>query len=174
MELAFVRNQIELKLNETDMLLSTYLEGIEKEFALLKDAVDETRKVEIESLFSELKTFSTNIKEIELDFGISIVRLKLLHAELAKNHNLKVAAKIKSRTTTFEDITIVRTALQYSQLADSIGYDNENRLMDIGYASGSVYRYYNVPVEYFESLKDRNNLKGFKTEIAVYEVKKIE
>ena len=45
--------------------------------------------------------------------------------------------------------------------------------MDIAYSSGSIYRYYKVPEEYFESLKTRNNLKGFRTEIAIYEVKKI-
>jgi hypothetical protein len=111
--------------------------------------------------------------EIEQDFGITVVQLSVLHSDLIKTLKTKVEESIKNRTTTFENVTIVRQSLKYSQLADSIGYDKELKIMDIGYSSGSIYRYYNVPEEYFESLKTRNSLKGFKTEIATYEVKRI-
>ena len=173
MDLAFIRNQIELKLKEAETLLSIYNTGLEKEFTLLNTVMNKSEQSSIEVLFNELKSFSDAIKEIEQDFGITVVQLTVLHSDIIKTLKTKVEEKTKSRTTTFENVTISRQSLQYSQLADSIGYDKEFKIMDIGYSNGSIYRYYNVPEEYFESLKIRNNLKGFKTEIASYVVKKI-
>ena len=174
MDLTFIRNQIELKLKESETLLDIYISGLEKEFSSLNTVMNESDKSSFNDLFIELKTFSDAIMEIELDFGITVVQLTVLHSEINKTLKSKVEERTKSRTTTFENVTIERQSLKYSQLADSIGYDEELKIMDIAYSSGSVYRYYNVPPEYFESLKTRNNLKGFKTEIAMYEVKKIE
>jgi hypothetical protein len=173
MDLAFVRNQIELKLKEAETLLNIYTSGLEKEFASLNSVIEKSEQSAIDDLFNELKSISETINEIEQDFGIAVVQLTVLHSDIIKTLKSKLEERTKSRTTTFEDVTIVRQGLQYSKLADSIGYDKELKIMDIGYSTGSIYRYYNVPTEYFESLKTRNNLKGFKTEIAAYEVKKI-
>lgn len=173
MDLAFIRNQIELKLKEAETLINIYTTGLEKEFASLNSVINKSEQSAIDDLFKELKSISDSINQIEQDFGITVVQLTVLHSEIIKTLKSKVEERTKSRTTTFENVTIERQSLKYSQLADSIGYDKELKIMDIAYSSGSVYRYYNVPSEYFESLKTRNNLKGFKTEIAAFEVKKI-
>jgi hypothetical protein len=173
LDLAFIRNQIELKLKEGDSLLNLYVEGIEKEFKGLVNVIDVSEKESITELVSELKSYSESLKELSFEFGITVAQLAVHYNEIIKSAKAKIEEKNKSRTTTFENVTIIRQELEYSQLADSVGYDQENKLMDIGYSSGSIYRYYNVPLEYFESLKLRNNLKGFKKEIAIYETKKI-
>ena len=173
MDLIFIRNQIELKLKESELLLNLYTSGLEKEFSSLNSVINESEKATIEDLFNELKSFSEVTYELEKDFGITVVQLTVLYSDIIKASKPKIAESLKSRTATFENVTIERQVIKYSQLAESIGYDNELRIMDIAYATGGVYRYYNVPKEYFESLKNRNNLKGFKAEIAVYEVKKI-
>ncbi len=173
MDSVFIRNQIELKLKETETLLKIYRSGLEKDFSSLNIVLNESDKSSMETLFNELRSFSDAIIEIEQDFGITVVQLTVLHSEIIKTLKSKVEERTKSRATTFENVTIVRQSLKYSQLADSIGYDKELKIMDIAYSSGSIYRYYKVPEEYFESLKTRNNLKGFRTEIAIYGVKKI-
>ena len=173
MDLPFTRNQIELKLKEAEMLLNIYTSVVDNEFSSLHTVMDESEKSAIDELLNELKSFSDALIEIEQDFGIAVVQLTAVHSEMIKSLKSKVEERTKNRTTTFENVTIVRQSIQYSQLADSIGYDKELKIMDIGYSSGSIYRYYNVPKEYFESLKTRTNLKGFKTEIANYELKKI-
>jgi hypothetical protein len=173
MDLGFLRNQIELKLKEAETLLSIYNSSLDKEFSSLNKAINESEKSSIDELLNELKSFSDAIIEIQQDFGITVVQLSVLHSDLIKTLKTKVQEITVSRTTTFENVTIVRQSLKYSKFADSIGYDKEFKIMDIGYSSGGIYRYYNVPEEYFESLKTRNNLKGFKTEIAMFEGKQI-
>lgn len=173
MELLFVRNQIELKLKETEVLINLYAEGLEKEFSVLDIVIDEPQKKEIEGLITHIESISEELIEIEQEFSITVSQLTTLYPEIHKKYKLKVEELIKSRTSTFENITIIRQPLRFSQLADSIGYNKENRLMDIAYSSGNVYRYYEVPEDYFEKLKMRNNLKGFKAEIAQYSTIKI-
>lgn len=173
MELSFIRNQIELKIKETEVLINMYEEGLEKEFSVLDIVIDETQKKEIDGLINQIGSITEDIDEIEQEFSITVAQLTILYPEIQKKYKLKVEELIKSRTSTFENITIIRQPLRFSQLADSIGYDKENRLIDIAYSSGNVYRYYEVPEDYFEKLKMRNNLKGFKTEIAQYSTIKI-
>ena len=173
MELSFIRNQIELKLKETEVLINLYAEGLEKEFSVLDIVIDETQKKEIDGLINQIGSIIEDLDEIEQEFSIVVAQLTTLYPEIHKKYKLKVEELIRSRTSTFENITIIRQALRWRQLADSIGYDKEHKLMDLAYSSGSVYRYYEVPEEYFETLKTRNNLKGFKTEIAEYKSVKI-
>lgn len=173
MDLTFIRNQIELKLTEFSALNKLYIEGLEKEFNVFGDAINEEQKKEISDLVDELKSYSENADELLLDFGITYTQLTICYSEIQKVFKHKIEEQRKSRTSTFENITIIRHPLKYSQLVDSVGYNKENMLMDIAYTLGGIYRYYNVTDEYYESIKTRNSLKGLRKEIEVYEVKKI-
>ncbi len=64
MDLAFIRNQIELKLKEAETLLSIYTSGLDKEFSSLNKVIEASDKSSIDDLFSELKSFSDAIIEI--------------------------------------------------------------------------------------------------------------
>ena len=173
MDLAFIRNQLELKLTEFETLIELYVDGLEKEFKSFDGIMEEEEKKEISDLINELKSYGDSATEMQSDFAIVVGQLTVSRMELIKLRDKIIELETIDRTTTFENITITREPLLYSQLADSIGYDKENKLLDISYTSGGIYRYYNVPEEYYKSLKTRNNLKGFRKEIAVYEVKKI-
>jgi hypothetical protein len=174
MDLAFIRNQIELKLNEADSLMSLYNSRLKKEFKYLSEVIDDGQKKELKSLLADIETCAENIKDIEEEFQFAISQLTVLHADILKNAKTKIDEIVKSRTSTFESITIVRHPLKYSKFVESIGYDKENSLLDVSFNSGSVHRYYNVPEEYFDDLTRRNNFKGFKTELAKFDSKKIE
>lgn len=173
MDLSFLRNQIKLKLNEFENLNNLYVEGLEKEFKAFGATVSEEENKEISDLLEELKSFSENSKEVSVEFEITVGQLTILYQEIYKKFKGKAEAQQKNLTTTFENISVSRRPLQYSTLADSAGYNTEQKLMDLAFKGGSIYRYYNVPVEFYEKITSRNNLKGMRKELDAFDFKKI-
>lgn len=173
MDLAFIRNQIELKLSEFEALLLIYIEGVEKEFSYFKDNMSEGDKQELTQLFEELKTFQSNSVEMRFEFGIAVEMLTILHTEIKKTYSSGLNEKTLKRTSTFEGISITRSPLLYSSFIDSVGYNLDNRFLDVAYTSGSVYRYYDVPENFYHTMKMRNSVKGLKKELDRFANKKI-
>jgi hypothetical protein len=174
MDLPFLRNQIELKLSELDSLLSNYNSRLKREFKFFSDVIDDDQRKELKGLLLEIESCKEAAKEIEEEFQITVAQLSLIHTEILKKAKSIAVEYGKNMISTFEDVTITRQPLKYSQFVDSIGYDKVSKSLDVCYNSGSIYRYYNVPEEYFDDLTNRNNFKGFKTEIAKFDSKKIE
>jgi uncharacterized tellurite resistance protein B-like protein len=136
--------------------------------------IDEDQRKELKGLLLEIESYNEAAKEIEEEFQITVAQLSVIHAEILKKAKSIAVESVNNRTSTFEDITIIRHPLKYSKFVESVGYDKESKSLDVCYNSGSVYRYYNVPEEYFNDVINRSNFKGYKTEIAKFDSKIIE
>ena len=53
-----------------------------------------------------------------------------------------------------------RQAVDSSNLA-SVGYDEENEILEVEFNHGGVYQYYDVPKEEYEALMNANSLGSF-------------
>ena len=174
MDLSFVRNQIELKFNEISSLQEIYISGVKAEFENLKTVIDIELEKDLESQFEELEKCRNDISSINQSFNIAVVRLTVSYQELQIKYKKYLDAKRKNLTAEHDGIALSRVLLQWSDMADSAGYDKEKHILDISFKTGGVYRYFDVPYEFYEKLTNRRSFKGFKNELSKFEFKKIE
>ncbi len=173
MALPFIRNTIELKLKEAASLLMDYQMGIADQFRSVDKVLDKQERKKVKELLDRLDKVWASEEEVLEDFENTVLQLQLKYYLASKKADAILAEEEEQKTTTFEGITITRYPLKYSQLTQSVGYDEEHEVMDIAFTSGGIYRYYNVPLSFYESVITRNNFKNFTTEISQFEVKKI-
>ncbi len=173
MELTFLRNQLNLKLVEFQLLASKYIEDLEKELNALKEIATQEQKNKMVELFIDLKTCSTDASEIQENFEIAVLQLQQIYADIISVYKMSLEEKKKILTSTFEEITITRQPLRYSTFAESVGYNSEKNLLDISYTTGGIYRYYSVPQDFYDLILFRKSFKGFKNEISKFDSKKI-
>ena len=174
MDLIFTRNQIEMKLMELNQLFNIYIDGVENQMLPIQSLLEKKETTELKRNISQIKETRDLIKENGREFELLVIELQTLYSTKMTQVKLILEEHEKNRTLTFEGITIIRNSLAYSLLAQSIGYDHETRTMDIEFTQGTVYRYYDVPLDYYQTVLSRNNLKGFKEEIAQFKFIKIQ
>lgn len=173
MDHSFIRNQIELKLSELQSLINLYADGVENDLSVFKSILSEKEKAENSKLIDDLKSYSENASEMQVEFLLTVSQLTVLYGEYYKVYKSKIEEQKKNLTATFEGITIEREFLHHSDLASSAGYNKENLIMDIEFNSGKIYRYYNVPFDFYEKIISRSGFKGARKELNEYEFKQI-
>jgi hypothetical protein len=174
MDLPFLRNQIELKFEELKNALQVYQDELDKNFDPAASVMTKEEVFEISELIKRFTDIKENIAAIAEDFEIDVLRLGDYHTEMYRLLNLHAKEQRAKLSLEYEGVLIERRPLKYSGMADSAGYDVANKQMDISYKTGGVYRYYNVPESFYESIITRKSFKGLKEEIAQYEFAKIQ
>lgn len=173
MDNQFIRQQTISKLEEFKLYYKRYIENVEKETANMALFLSEESKEEMKSVVKDLQHFDEKADEIIDDIQLVSVRLSVLYQEYLNILKTKKAELRAHLTIEHEGITIVRVPLTYSTFASSAGYDVATSTLDIEYSSGHVYRYKNVPKEFYEKMSNIKSMKGLRIELDKYEYIKI-
>ncbi len=174
MELSEIREKIELNLKEVESLFEEYIKGVKDKTSSLNKNISNDQRNELDNLIDKLKTVSINSKQNKIDFSDLVEEITIKYKEYIKIYLVNFEKKYDKYISTFENIKILRHPLYRSQLAESVGYDKENKLMDIAYKRGGIYRYYDVPEELYLNIYSKSSFKDLKKELSIFEVKKIE
>ena len=173
MDTAFIRNQMIAKLKEFEFYNNLYQEAIQKEKDKLLAIHTQEELDEFIEVTQELKDFNDTTNEIIQDIDIIVTRLCVSHKNIMERLGKVVQEHKDENTTGFDGVIITREKLQYSTFAKSAGFNKEKGLMDIEFVNGNVYRYENVPNDFFEKIHSRNSLKGVNVELGKFLSKKI-
>lgn len=174
MELSTIRQQIEIKQFELRNLVEKYIEELDFQIKQFTPVIDKESKVEIKSFNEALNEISETYRELEIDFTAQTTLFKEIYMSLyskAEEHLKNIREKM---TVNHEGISITRQQLKYSTVVLSAGYDKTNRIMDLEYKSGGIYRYYEVPEEFVETMLTRSSIRNLKKEIEVFRYVKIQ
>lgn len=79
MKLTFMRNQIELKFKELQMLTGIYAKGVGVEMDGFEAVTNEIEQVEMEQLLDELDELHEDIGEMLTDFEVKVSQLRKLY-----------------------------------------------------------------------------------------------
>jgi hypothetical protein len=169
MDRSFIRQQMQAKLEEFCFYTEKYIEELKKERNVMAPVLNESELEEYDEISQQIINFKYNNSEIIDELDIITVRLKLLYEEYVKKHNSKVSELRDKLTITHEGIEIIRRPLQYSTFAISLGYNEENQLMDVEFKGGKVYRYKKVPVDFYNKAIVKNSLRDLKNELNNFE-----
>ena len=173
MDLPFLRNQIELKFEELKNALQVYQDELDKNFDPAASVMTKEEVSEISELIKGFTDIKDSIASISEGFEIDVLRLGDYHTEMYRLLNLHAKEQRAKLSLEYEGVLIERRPLKYSGMADSAGYDAANKQMDISYVTGGVYRYFDVPESFYESIITRKSFKGLKEDIAQFEFRKI-
>lgn len=173
MDLVFVRNQIEIKLDKLQNLLSYYSQGIQKELHQFDDFISESQKSEYKKHIYELAELVNDTENIKDDFNIVVEQLTVIYSEYLELTKAQILLQKEAMTSIYDGIKIVRDKLKYSGLAISAGYNAEHEIMDMEYSTGGVYRYFKVPQEFYKTVQMRSSFKGLKKDLSAFDFVKI-
>lgn len=173
MDLSFIRQQMQLKLEEFKALNSLYLEGAQKERRVMIKYLTEDEVQKFDEILGDLKAFSSTTDEIILDIEIAIGFLVMLFQDFRKRHHAELVKESERLTFSYDGVTITREPLVFSSFALSAGYNEDLKIMDIEFASGKVYRYMNVPLDFYETIKLRRSMRGNSKELNQFEFIKL-
>ncbi len=93
MDLAFIRNQVELKLTEFETLNNLYIEGLEKEFHAFDKIITGDQRTDIAEMLEELKAYSENVGELKLEFGATVSQLTGFYADIQQQVRVRLKEK---------------------------------------------------------------------------------
>lgn len=79
MKLTFLRNQIELKFMELQMLFDTYNDGVGIEMEGFELVTNESEQAHLDSLLDELDALHNEIEELQLKFEVKVSQLTRLY-----------------------------------------------------------------------------------------------
>jgi len=173
MEPNFIRNQLIAKLEEFLLYHAKYTEHLEKYGESLEKFMSNENIVEYKQLKKEFIDIGPDLAEIPLIIETIATQLTIIHEDTMENANKHFASDKEKLTTDFNGLSITRSLLKHSNLAHSAGYDKTTQTMDIEYNTGKIYRYSQVPEEYYESLKTRSSLKGLRSELNAFEYEQL-
>lgn len=161
--------QMQAKLEEFCFYTEKFIQELNKERKLVSSVLSEPEQKEYDEMFQQIINFKSTNSEIISELDIITIRLKLLYEEYVKKHNSKVSELRDKLTINHDGIEIIRRPLQYSTFAISLGYNEENQLMDIEFKGGKVYRYRKVPIDFYSKAIVKNSLRDLKNELNNFE-----
>lgn len=173
MDLSFIRQQMQLKLEEFKALNSLYVEGAQKERRIMIKYLSEDEVKQFDEILEDLKGFSSTTDEISNDFEIAVAFLVILFQDFSKRHHEELTKERERLTFSYDGVTITREPLAFSSFALSAGYNEDLKIMDIEFGSGKIYRYLNVPLEFYDTIKLRRSMRGTSKELNQFEFIKL-
>lgn len=169
MDRSFIRMQMLAKLEEFCFYSEKYLKELNKERKVIGVELTEEELKEFDDMTQQIFNFKHSSSEIIDEIDVIAIRLKSLYEEYVKRHNSKVIEYKNKYSFEYEGVTIKRKPLQYSTFAISLGYDADTQLMDIEFKGGKIYRYKNVPEEFYLKASVKNSLRDLKQELSNFE-----
>lgn len=79
MKLTFMRNQIELKFKELQMLVDTYAKGVGTEMDGFEAVTNEVERVNMDSLLDDLEEMQNQVEELFTEFDVTVSQLTKLY-----------------------------------------------------------------------------------------------
>ena len=173
MDASITRQLMQSRLHEFIMYYKMYQEHVEKQQKSIEENLPKEERAEFGKFIADWEPLDDSAIEMIDEIDIRTERLNVFW-EIA-NIRLKEKRKIIQEQLTFShnNITIIRTPLQYSSYALSAGYDKMNQKMDIEYKTGKLYRYNAVPEKVFEKIITLKSLRDMKVEIEQYEFERL-
>ena len=173
MDPSFVRQQMQAKVEEFRLYLAKYMENAEREGQNMKAFLNREEMKEFDNLMANLQKFDRDAITIYDEVDLIAIRFGVLYEIYNRRLNEMTAARKKELTAEHGGITIRREPLKYSSFVVSAGYHSEHRLLDIEFEGGKVYRYQNVPEEFFHDIKSRSSLKDLNKMLKSFQFERI-
>lgn len=173
MDPSFVRQQMQAKIEEFRLYLAKYLENADREKHTMSPFLKKEEMKEFDNLLANLKKFDRDAIHIYDEIDLIAIRFGVLYEIYNERLNERTTSRNTVLMSDHEGITIRREPLKYSSFVKSAGYHPEHRLLDIEFDGGKVYRYRNVPVEFYEKMQTRYSLKDLNNWLKAFEFERI-
>ena len=173
MDPSFVRQQMQAKVEEFRLYLAKYLENAEREKQNMSAFLRKEEMKEFENLIANLQKFDRDAISIYDEIDLIAIRFGVLYEIYNQRLEETTAAKQKALIAEYEGITIRREPMKHSSFVKSAGYHPEHKLLDIEFDGGKVYRYRDVPIEFYEKMRSKNSLKDLNKELKAFAFERI-
>ncbi|MBZ0243887.1 MAG: KTSC domain-containing protein [Bacteroidales bacterium] len=138
-----------------------------------KALMSEKEKKSLHTIAKDIRALGQAATEMMSEIELNTVLLTKLHEDFTEKLKQKIADSNAALTITHEGISITRQQLRHSNFVASAGYNEKAEMMDIEFNTGKVYRYKNVPSEFFASVETRSSLKGLRADLNAFEYEQI-
>lgn len=157
MDTYYLRQQMLARLEEFKLYHKLYEENIQTQLTFMRENLEPVHRKDLEQFLIErpdLNQWSTDmIQEIN-------VRTRMLHGfyqhavedfkeNAGKNHS-------EGLVHTYEGVTVQRHVLSHGSVVLSMGYNTRERVLDVEYRGGKLYRYFNVPKAVANAISEDN------------------
>lgn len=173
MEAAFIRNQMLSKLEEFLIYQGKYHENLLKYGDDRKALLSDKENKSLHTIAKDIRALGQTATEMISEIELNAVMLTTLHEEFNEKLKLKITEINTALTIDYEGVSITRKQLRHSNFVASAGYDEKAEMMDIEFNTGKVYRYKNVPIDFFASIEMRSSLKGLRADLNVYDYEQL-
>jgi len=169
MENKFICQQAIAKLEEFKLYYKMYIENVKKESEIMQPLLSVELKQEIKDGILDIDEMDATADELISEIEIASSRITAVFNEYWNKLKKRQEDYIDQMTFEFDGVKIYRTPLKFSTFAISVGYDVTTNTLDIEYPTGHIYRYKNIPQDFYNSITINNIEKGLKTELESYE-----
>jgi len=173
MDPSFVRQQMQAKIEEFRLYLAKYLDNADREKQNMIPFLKKEELKEFDNLLANLKKFDRDAISIYDEIDLIAIRFGVLYEIYNQRLEETTGAKKKALVAEHDGIAIRREPIKHSSFVKSAGYHPEHRLLDIEFDGGKVYRYRNVPVEFYEKMQTRYSLKDLNNWLKAFEFERI-